>query len=119
MAQALARNDRPTARADAAHDLDAERDRSAFNAAFHELGLRWHWDEATYDTLVGQPCERERLRRYLAQEQAHLLRAYDAEFLADAILAVKTRRRATLAGGAQHAVSRQREADARWEQIGF
>lgn len=66
-------------------DPEAERDRSAFNAAFHELGLRWQWDAATYDSLVGQPCERERLCRYLAREQAHLLRAYDAEFLIAAI----------------------------------
>jgi hypothetical protein len=101
------------------HDEESERDRSAFNAAFHELGLRWQWDAVTYDALVGQPCERERLRRYLAQEQAHLLRAYDAEFLADAILAVKARRRAASADGAPQTVSRPPRFEARWDEVGF
>ncbi len=26
-------------------------ERSAFNAAFYELGLRWHWDDTTYEQL--------------------------------------------------------------------
>ncbi len=63
----------------------------AFNAAFHALGLRWHWDDDTYEQLAAEPCERSRLRRHLQHRQAHLLRAYDADFLADAILEVKRR----------------------------
>ena len=27
---------------------DSEIDRAAFNGAFYELGLRWHWDSRTY-----------------------------------------------------------------------
>jgi hypothetical protein len=69
----------------------ADIDCSAFNAAFHELGLRWHWDEDTYEQLAAEPCERNRLRQYLQRMQPHLLRAYDAEFLTDAILAAKQR----------------------------
>ena len=59
---------------------------NAWNAAFYELGLRWHWDSATWDRLscVGD-CRKARLRHYLETEQAHLLRAYDAGFLVEAI----------------------------------
>ncbi|MDR0578545.1 MAG: HAD-IA family hydrolase [Candidatus Accumulibacter sp.] len=43
-----------------------ERDghRPAFNAAFAELGLSWHWDEAFYGTLLVQGSGRERLQFY-------------------------------------------------------
>ena len=68
----------------------------AFNAAFHELGLRWHWDDDTYEQLAADPCERSRVRRYLQHTQPHLLRAYDADFLADAILGAKRRALQTL-----------------------
>lgn len=66
-------------------------DCSAFNAAFHQLGLRWHWDDQTYGRLCAEPCERGRVRQYLQHTQPHLLRAYDADFLADAILQAKQR----------------------------
>lgn len=78
----------------------SEIDRSAFNAAFHELGLRWFWDSETYSTLAAQGGERERVRSYLEGQQAHLLRAYDAEFLSDAILRIKQRYRLALARSA-------------------
>jgi hypothetical protein len=68
---------------DAAHD---ELDRDAYNQAFYALGLRWHWDAATYAELGGSAAEaRTRLRTYLQRHQPHLLTAYDADFLADAI----------------------------------
>jgi hypothetical protein len=70
-----------------------ESDRQAFNAAFYALGLRWFWDEPTYQRLLQQPCERQRVREYVETAQAHLLRAYDAEFLADAVLEAKRRDR--------------------------
>lgn len=69
-----------------------EIERSRFNAAFHDLGLRWHWCSDTYAGLATQACERERVLGYLQTEQTHLLRAYDAGFLTDAILAAKQRR---------------------------
>jgi hypothetical protein len=62
---------------------------NAYNAAFYELGLRWHWDRHTFAELQSKSCERERLRAYLQTHQAHLLRAYDVEFLIDAIEAKK------------------------------
>lgn len=73
------------------HNSTQALERNAFNAAFYELGLRWHWDDATYEALAADPCERQRVRRYLEGAQPHLLRAYDADFLTDAILAAKQR----------------------------
>jgi hypothetical protein len=69
----------------------ADAHRNAFNAAFHELGLSWHWDAARYQSVLCRDGERDCLRAYLQQHQAHLLRAYDAEFLIDAIQAAKAR----------------------------
>lgn len=77
MAQALA-----SASFDA-HSLDIER--NAYNAAFYELGLRFHWDRDTYLALLATPDSRDRVRVYLQTQQPHLLRAYDVEFLVDAI----------------------------------
>lgn len=94
-------------------------DRSAFNAAFYELGLRWHWDDATYERLASEPCERSRLRRYLQDIQPHLLRAYDADFLTDAILCAKQRAQQAMACCAPQAVPRFDWSDARWGENGF
>jgi hypothetical protein len=83
---------RPEARTD-------EMDRAAFNAAFHELGLRWHWDGATWSTLSSSACEHERVRRYVEEEHPHLLRAYDADFLSQAVVRTKQRWRQALRDG--------------------
>lgn len=102
-----------TCRADA-----TEIELSAFNAAFYELGLRWHWDSDTYEALAANPCERARVRGYLEGEQAHLLRAYDAEFLTDAILVTKQRCQQRLAKCAPRPIPRFDWADARWGEVG-
>ena len=65
--------------------------RNAFNAAFCELGLRWHWDVNTYRDLLRISVEKDRIRVYLETQQPHLLRAYDADFLSDAIQVAKAR----------------------------
>jgi hypothetical protein len=44
--------------------------------------------------------ERDRIRRYLDSEQPHLLRAYDADFLIDAIEAAKSRFYDAMSAGA-------------------
>lgn len=98
---------------------DAEIERSAFNAAFYELGLRWHWDDVTYDRLAANPCERSRVRDYIENVQPHLLRAYDADFLADAILKAKQRCQRSFERCAPSAVPRFNWADARWGETGF
>ena len=66
-------------------------ERNAFNAAFSELGLCWHWDERTYAELQSISAESERLRRYVESQHRHLLTAYDADFLVDAIRVTKSR----------------------------
>jgi hypothetical protein len=59
-----------------------DRELDAYNAAFHELGLRWHWDSATYEALLSLGGDGPaRVRHYLQSQQPHLLRAYDADFL--------------------------------------
>jgi hypothetical protein len=78
----------------ALHDLvtDApmtDAHRHAYNAAFDELGLNWHWDAATYAWI--QAHGRDGLRTYLEREHAHLLCAYEADFLVNAIESAKAR----------------------------
>ena len=72
-----------------------ETQRHAYNAAFDELGLPWHWDADTFARLLGHGSDG--VRKYLETERPHLLRAYDAEFLVAAVEAAKARR---LAGSA-------------------
>ncbi|MFC3111328.1 hypothetical protein ACFQAT_10635 [Undibacterium arcticum] len=73
----------------AANAVDVHR--NAYNAAFYELGLRWHWDGDTYQTLLCKADEKDRIRIYLETHQPHLLKAYDADFLIDAIQTTKSR----------------------------
>lgn len=70
-------------------DVDPEVRRNAYNAAFYELGLGWFWEAGCHQ--AGPDGERACVHDYLAQHQPHLLRAYDADFLVDAILAAKER----------------------------
>ena len=67
----------------------SEAHRQAYNAAFEELGLNWHWDRVTFACLPG--AGRDGLRRYSEQEHPHLLRAYEADFLVEAIETAKRR----------------------------
>jgi hypothetical protein len=63
--------------------------RNAYNAVFCQLELDWHWDTATYRSLLACADDRERLRTYVEQHCPHLLRAYPAEHLVDAIESVR------------------------------
>lgn len=78
-----------------ATDQAVEAHRHAYNAAFVELGLNWHWDAATYARL--QAHGRDGVRMYLETEQSHLLRAYEADFLVAAIETAKVRCYASMA----------------------
>ena len=69
-----------------------EADRHAYNAAFDELGLTWFWDSETHRALQTATDERAGIRSYLLTQQAHLLKAYDADFLVNAIQTAKQRR---------------------------
>jgi len=57
----------------------------AYNAAFHELGLSWHWDYDTYRSLLAGAGEKNVICTYIETHQRHLLNAYDADFLIKAI----------------------------------
>ena len=70
-------------------DQAKESHRHAYNAVFGELGLSWYWDLATYSRL--QATGSEPVRNYLENEQAHLLRAYDADFLINLIETAKAK----------------------------
>lgn len=75
---------------ESAHDA-VDIHRSAYNAAFYELGLKWHWDASTYKSILPQSQENDRIRDYLETHQPHLLKAYEADFLIDAIQTTKVR----------------------------
>lgn len=68
-------------------DNEAEAHRHAYNTAFAKLGLSWHWDAATFFELTVQG--RDGVRTYLQTEQPHLLRAYEVDFLVEAIETAK------------------------------
>jgi hypothetical protein len=89
----------------AAIDAGSEAHRHAYNAAFHELDLNWYWDAATFAGI--QRYGRAGVRAWVEDQQSHLLKAYPADFLLDAIEGTKTR---VLA-------SYEREA-ARWQGAG-
>jgi hypothetical protein len=74
---------RGTHRLTSAASPAAEAHRQAYNAAFEELGLAWHWDPLTYARLPAPGPNAVRL--FLQEEHAHLLRAYDTEFIVAAV----------------------------------
>ena len=54
---------------------ETERDghRVAFNHAFTEFGMNWHWTPKEYATLLGIAGGKERMRHYAARYAPHLL----------------------------------------------
>lgn len=65
--------------------------RNAYNAAFDELELSWHWGVAQFRELQHHADERSRMHAYLSAQQPHLLKVYDVEFFVDAVHDAKTR----------------------------
>jgi hypothetical protein len=76
-------------------DVDSEAHRHAYNTAFNELDLDWYWDAETFARL--RPYGRAGVRAYVETARPHLLRAYDVDFLVDAIELVKARCHARIA----------------------
>jgi HAD superfamily hydrolase (TIGR01509 family) len=72
---------------------DTERDghRPAFNRAFAEAGLDWHWDAALYGELLAVTGGKERMRFYAEQYDPDFLRQAHAESCIKALHAAKTR----------------------------
>lgn len=79
-------------------DAASEAQRHAYNCAFEELDLPWHWDAPTFARL--QPSGRAGLRHWIETEQPHLLRAYGIDFLLDLIQATQARCHARIAQAA-------------------
>ena len=65
--------------------------RNAYNAAFDELELSWHWGVSQFRELQRHADERSRMQAYLSAQQPHLLKAYDVEFFVDAVGEAKNR----------------------------
>lgn len=63
---------------------------SAYNAAFSDLGLRFRWSQATLDFFDDVGNELARITAYIERFHAHLLSAYDADFLAQLIFERKS-----------------------------
>jgi hypothetical protein len=57
----------------------------ALNQAFWDLGLRFHWDAATWSVLVGMESLEAQIAYYLEHWHPHLLASYDPRFLAAAV----------------------------------
>lgn len=72
---------------------DTERDghRVAFNAAFEEAGIPWHWDVPLYGELLAVTGGKERMRFYAERHDPVFLAAPDADERIKALHAAKTR----------------------------
>jgi len=72
---------------------NTERDghRPAFNAAFAEVGLPWHWDEAFYGDLLGVTGGKERIRYYAEKFDPATRARPDFEELIQHVHEIKTR----------------------------
>ncbi|MDP1734321.1 MAG: HAD-IA family hydrolase [Sulfuritalea sp.] len=77
---------------------DTERDghRPAFNAAFAEAGLAWHWDEALYGELLAVTGGKERIRFFCERHEPEFLLEPDVASRIKALHAAKTRHYVTL-----------------------
>lgn len=69
--------------------------RLAFNQAFVDLGLPWHWDPPTYLRLLAVAGGRERLAAFLTEREG----SPPAPSLLDALVAAKQRHYAALLAG--------------------
>lgn len=72
---------------------DTEKDghRVAFNLAFDEAGLDWHWDEALYGQLLAVTGGKERIRYYLERFNTEFTRPGDFDGFVKGLHAAKTR----------------------------
>ncbi len=72
---------------------DTERDghRVAFNQAFAEAGLDWHWDVELYGALLAVTGGKERMRHYLDRHRPDWMRPADLDGLIVRLHAAKTR----------------------------
>lgn len=71
---------------------DTERDghRPAFNQAFADHGLDWHWDEELYDRLLAVTGGKERIRHFAEQAAPAVASRPDFDALVKRLHAAKT-----------------------------
>jgi beta-phosphoglucomutase-like phosphatase (HAD superfamily) len=69
-----------------------EAHRTAFNEAFANHGLDWHWDRDTYGDLLKVAGGRERIRHFMARSSPELLARADADELVRRLHTDKTAR---------------------------
>lgn len=65
--------------------------RHAFNTAFAEMGLSWHWDQDRYRELLKVSGGKERIRHFLVQSHPDMLELDDVDGLIAALHRIKTR----------------------------
>ena len=77
---------------------DTERDghRPAFNAAFEEAALGWHWDVDLYGKLLAVTGGKERMRFYAEQYDPGFLAQRDADEIIKRLHSAKTRHYLTM-----------------------
>jgi hypothetical protein len=63
----------------------------AYNRAFCELELPWRWDATTLRQLKSIATDSDVVGAYVERSQAHLLRAYEKDFLRNLVLAARDR----------------------------
>lgn len=80
---------------------ETERDghRVAFNQAFRDLGLDWHWDAALYRELLAVAGGRERIEHFLRVHRQEFRAPGDREAFLARVHAAKTARFARLVAG--------------------
>ena len=78
---------------------DTERDghRPAFNQAFAEAGLDWHWDAALYGKLLAVTGGKERMKHYIDQYRPDYRKPADFDALVAELHQAKTRHYSALA----------------------
>ena len=69
--------------------------------------------------LAANPSDHDRVRSYLEREQPHLLRAYDADFLADAVIRAMQRCLQSLTASGTRALPEVNWTEKQWEAAGF
>ena len=79
---------------------DTERDghRPAFNRAFAEMGLDWHWDVVRYGELLAVTGGKERMRHYVERHRPDYRKPADFDALVARLHAAKTRHYTALLG---------------------
>jgi hypothetical protein len=67
-------------------DREVQAQLCAYNNAFEELDLMFRWDVRTYHGLASADSDYAKIAQYIESHCPHLLKAYSADFLCQAIV---------------------------------